>query len=285
MGALRNIYDIIKTVITRSVELNLGLIAAGVAFFTMFSLFPGLAALIAIWGLFADPVVVLEQTNTLQGVVPEDAFQLLYQQVSNIVNARSETLGFASAISLAVALWSSRAGVGALTQGLNTICGVKDRPGLRHYLASMGLTLLLMGVAVVTMTSVVIAPILLAFIPTGLITGLIIDLTRWALAMAVVLSGLGAVYHFGPNLRGRRVGWFSQGSMIVAVLWFIASAAFSIYLSRFGNYNEIYGSIGAVIALMMWFYISAYLVLFGAAWNMAIREKRAKARAQTPPSA
>ncbi len=265
-------WQVAKSVFERSGEFNLGLIAAGVAFFTMFSLFPGIAALIAIWGLFADPAVVLEQTNTLQGVIPDDAFKLLYGQVSALISARSDTLGFAGIVSLAVALWSSRAAVSALIQGLNAISGVKDRPGLRHYLASIGLTILLMGVALVTLGAVVIAPVLLAIFPTGMFVELVVDVARWLLAIIVVMTGLGAIYHFGPNLRGERVRWVSAGAVIVAVLWFFASLAFSFYLSRFGNYNEIYGSIGAVAALLMWFYISAYLVLFGAAWNMSLRQ-------------
>lgn len=277
-------WRVAKLVFARSSEFNLGLIAAGVAFFTMFSLFPAIAALIAIWGFFADPAVVLEQTNTLQGVIPDDAFKLLYSQVSALINARSDALGFASILSLLIALWSSRAAVGALIQGLNTISGIKDRPGLRHYLASLGLTIFLMGVALVTLGSVVIAPLLLAIFPTGWHFELVIDISRWALAIVVVLTGLGAIYHFGPNLRGQRVSWLSAGALIVAVLWFLASLAFSFYLSRFGNYNEIYGSIGAVAALLMWFYISAYLVLFGAAWNMALRQIARQAAAAEEPA-
>lgn len=263
---------IVRGIFTKSMELNLGLIAAGVAFFSMLSLVPGLAALIALFGLFFDPSAMLDLAATLKNIVPSEAYTIIYDQMTALIEARTPTLGLTGLLSLAFAVWTARAGVGALMQGLNTICEVEDRGSIRYYTSSIGLTLLLICVAGVALAAVVILPILLAFFPIEGQSERVIGLARWGLAMSVIVIGLGAIYRFGPNLRGRRVGWFSSGALMVAVLWFASSYLFSFYLSRFADYNETYGSIGAVAALMMWFYISAYLVLFGAAWNMAIRE-------------
>lgn len=264
-------WAILKEIFQRSAELNLGLIAAGVAFFSMLSLFPGLAALIALFGLVFDPTPMLEQASTLKSIMPEAAYVIIADQMAALIAARSPTLGLAGLVSIGVAVWTARAGVGALMQGLNTICAVEDRGGLQHYMSSIFLTLLLILVAGVALSAVVILPFLLAFFPLEEQSEQIFLLVRWGLALGAVVIGLSAIYRFGPNLAGRRVAWFSSGAMLVTVLWFASSSAFSFYLSRFADYNETYGSIGAVAALMMWFYISAYLVLFGAAWNMALR--------------
>ncbi len=263
---------ILKDIFKRSAELNLGLIAAGVAFFSMLSLFPGLAALIAIFGLFFDPSPMLEQTSTLKSIIPEAAYTIIADQMAALIAARSPTLGLAGLISLGVAVWTARAGVGAMMMGLNTICGVEDRGSIRHYTSSIFLTLLLIFVANVAVAAVVVLPVILAFFPLQDRAEQIIDMGRWGLALSAVMMGLSAIYRFGPNLAGRRAPWFSSGAVLVTALWFLSSSAFSFYLSRFADYNETYGSIGAIAALMMWFYLSAYLVLLGAAWNMALRE-------------
>lgn len=249
---------------------NMGLIAAGVAFFAMFSLFPGLAALIAVFGLLADPVVVQEQAEALSELMPADAWDILNGQLTALLGARSETLGWASLLSLAIAFWSSRAAVAALMQGLNAIYGRPSRSGIRQILVALLLTAGLIGVAVVALLLVVVAPVVLAFLPLGPLAALTADLIRWGVALLVLLVALGLLYRFGPNMRGHRPGWTSWGASLAVVLWLGASWGFSAYLTNFGTYNEVYGSIGAVAALLMWFYISAYLVLLGAGLNAVL---------------
>ncbi len=255
---------------------KMGLTAAGVAFFGMFSLFPGLAALIAVFGILADPVVVQDQLALLVEVIPEDAFKILNGQLTALLGARTETLSYASLISLAVALWSARAGVAALIQGLNDIFEAPDRGGLRHIFVALLLTASLIGVAVVALLLIVIAPIALAFVPLGPLAAWALDITRYLVALGVLIVALGLVYRFGPNRRGQRLSWFTPGAVLVVVCWLATSVGFSVYLSNFGTYNEVYGSIGAVAALLMWFYLSAYLVLLGAAVNAVLARRKAE---------
>ncbi len=252
---------------------NMGLIAAGVAFFGMFSLFPGLAALIAVFGLLADPVVVQEQAAALSELMPPDAWTLLNGQLTALLSARAETLGWASALSLGIAFWSARAAVAALMQGLNEIAGRPARSGVRQILVALLLTAGLIGVAVVALLLVVVVPVVLAVLPLGPWATLTADLLRWVLAICVLMAVLGLLYRFGPNLRGQRHGWFTWGAVMAVTLWLAASWGFSFYLTNFGNYNEVYGSIGAVAALLMWFYISAYLVLLGAGLNTVLSNR------------
>ena len=256
-----------KAVVMGLNDSNLGLISAGIAFYGMLAIFPTVAAIIAIWGFFADPGAVREQLETMRGLIPGDAYDIIDQQITSLITANSSTLGWATAISLSAALWSSRAGVAALIRGLNAIYREKNRVGLRQITTAFGVTFLLIGVALVALLSVVILPIVLAVLPLGPITALLIASVRWVVALAVVIGGIGVLYRFGPNRRKARVPWLTPGALVAVVIWGVISYGFSYYLSNFGRYNEIYGALGAVIALLMWLYLSAFSVLLGAALN------------------
>ncbi|GFE63945.1 YihY/virulence factor BrkB family protein [Litoreibacter roseus] len=248
-------------------EKNLSLIASGIAFFGLLSVFPAIAAMVSLWGLVSDPSELQAQLVEIRSLVPEQAFELIDGQISALILARDETLGWTSAVSLLFALWSARAGVSALMRAMNAIYQVPARGNMRHYADALLLTVLLIAVAFVALASVVIMPVILAIFPIGTWTELAIDGVRWAAAIFVIMAALGVLYRYGPNRQGVRTNWLTPGAVLTLFLWVLSSAAFSIYLSRFGNYNEVYGSIGAVIALLMWFYISAFLVLVGAATN------------------
>lgn len=262
-------------------EAHLTLISAGVAFFGLFAIFPGMAALIAIFGLVADPAVVSEQLVLMEDVIPAEAMVLFGAQLDRLLNTRPDTLGLATAFSIALAIWSARAGVAALMRGLNVIHGDAPRSGLRHYAVALLLTICLIGISVGALLVVVVAPIALAFLPLSDFAGTIIAALRWVAALFILLAALGLLYRFGPNARDARFDWITPGAFVVVVSWLGASMGFSAYLANFGNYNEVYGSIGAVIALLMWFYISAYLILLGAALNVTLRRDDARARARS----
>jgi len=122
---------------------------------------------------------------------------------------------------------------------------------------------------------VVVAPVLIAIVPFATDQEVVLELIRWVVLLSVLLIGLGIFYRYGPNCRGReRLGWVTPGAILVVILWLGISALFSAYVVNFGNYNEVYGSLGAVVALLFWFYISAYLVMLGAALNVALDRRK-----------
>jgi membrane protein len=254
---------------TLSDKTHLSLIAAGIAFFGMFAMFPAIAALIAIFGLVSDPVVVETQLSTLDEIIPPGAYELLYDQVHRLVTAQTDTLGWTTVLSLVLALWSARAGVASLVQGLNAIHRIPNRDGIWHNLVSMTLTLSLIAIAMTALTAVIVAPIALTLAPAYFSAGWIAETIRWSVAILSLLVALGILYRFGPN-GTIKMAWVTPGAVLVIVLWIAASVGFSLYVANFDSYNRIYGSIGAVIALMMWLYISAYLILLGAALNEVI---------------
>jgi membrane protein len=252
---------------------NLSLISAGVAFFTMLSVFPALAALVAILSLIADPVVVVAQLEQVQGLMPEEVYRILKARIVAMVSTSSNTLGWAGIVSISFALFSARAGVGALMQGLNTVYGQEDRGSLRHFLRAVLLTVSLVAVGIVALLALVVAPVVLAFVPLGVASAFLADALRWTIAVAVIFAGIGLLYRFGPNRTSKGVSWVTPGSIFAATSWALVSVVFSYYVANFGNYNEIYGSIGAVIAMLIWLWISSFLVLLGAALNAELEAR------------
>lgn len=249
---------------------HIGLIAAGVAFFGIFAIFPAVAAVIAIFGLVADPVVVVQQLELMEEIIPQEAYLLLVGQMGRLLAAGTGTLGWASLVSIGLALWAARAGVGALIGGLNAIAGRPPRNGFKQIVVALTLTLCLVALAITAMVAVIIAPLVIAFAPLGDFSVLILEAVRWLVALFVLYAALSLLYRFGPNQRDARLRWFTVGAGTAIVLWIAASAGLSYYLTNFASYNEVYGSLGAVIGMLLWLYLSAYLILLGAALNLQV---------------
>ena len=270
MTMILRTWRVLRAVWTTAGEKHLGLIAAGVAFFGMFGIFPGIAAVIAIFGLVADPVVIAEQLSLMEGIIPPDAYKLISSQINRLIFAPTQALGWATGVSIALALWSCRAGVGALIGGLNAIAGQRTRNSILQMIVALLLTFALVSLAIVALTVVVVVPIGLAFIPVANSTAWLLEGIRWIIALLVLLMGLSLLYRFGPARIGGRGRWITVGAIVVVILWVAASAGLSFYLTNFASYNEVYGSIGAVIGLLLWLYVSAYLILLGAALNVEV---------------
>lgn len=258
-------------------ERQLGLVAAGVGFFAMLAVFPAIAALISIVSFWADPGVVQDSLEMMSEFVPQDAFDIITDQTTRLIGAAPEALGWTSVISTLAAVWSARRGVGALVQGLNAIYGGKMRGGIGETLLVLSLTGLLIGVGIIAVAAILLTPLALAlaapFLPANSPIPQVAELLRWAVSISAVMVGLSLFYRYGPNRRnGRRSPFLSAGLILAMVVWSAASVGFSIFLTNFGNYNEVYGSIGAAIALLMWFYISAYAVLIGGALNYTLEK-------------
>jgi membrane protein len=255
---------------TTATERHISLIAAGVAFFGMFALFPALAAIIAVYGLLADPTIVVQQLELMKEIIPEDTYLLFVGQMGRLLAAQTGTLGWASGLSLFFALWAARAGVAGLMEGLNAIANRPARNGFKQIIVALTLTVTLVALAILALAAVVIAPIVMKFVHIDPTTAWLLEGIRWVVALFVLYAALSLLYRFGPNQRGARLRWMTIGAGTAVVLWIAASAGLSYYLGNFGRYNEVYGSIGAVIGMLLWLYITAYLILLGAALNLRV---------------
>ena len=252
-------------------EDHLSIIAAGVAFFGMLAVVPSIAALIAIFGIFADPVAVSQNLDRIRPVLPGDVYGLLVTQVDRLLGAGTSQLGIASLIAVGLALWSSRAGVGALIEGLNIVYRERDtRNIVWQYLSSLILTIIVLAMAIAALIVVVALPAVLAFFNFDMLGGFGIWLARvlplLVLGVAVVFV-IGVLFRMGPHRAPARKRWISPGALLATMSWVLASYLLSTYISRFANFNETYGSLGAIVALLLWLYVTAFVVLLGAKMN------------------
>jgi membrane protein len=247
---------------------NLSIIAAGIAFYAMLALIPTIAALVAIYGLVADPADIQEQLASLRSFVPRDAYGIIEGQVSRLVAADSRALGLASLFATLLAFWSSRAGVAAMIQGLNVAYGERETRSILELLAlSFGLTLLVLVIGALAIAAVVVLPAVLGILQLGALGEWSVRLLRWPILFGALVFSIGALYRYGPDRNTARVPWVTWGAVLAATLWVIASVLFSYYVSNFADYNKTYGSLGAIICLLFWFFISAFVVLGGAELN------------------
>jgi membrane protein len=240
--------------------------------------FPALAAVITIWGFAADPMAVQTQLDLAEAYLPNEAFDLLYGQVQRILATNTRNLGVATLLSTMFALWSARAGVGALISGINAIHGLPSRNGVRHVLRAFLLTLLLIGLVLSGMTLAVVMPLVIGFLPLGGSVAIMLSGANFLLGMVLVMISIAIAYRLGPNRprHTKKPPFLTLGLLIALVLWVAVSRGLVFYLANFANYNQVYGSIGAVVALLMWFYLSAFSVLFGAAVDAEIEAHRRK---------
>jgi membrane protein len=252
---------------------HIGLIAAGVAFYAIFAIFPATTATIALWSLVSDPNIIAQYLDVAEGFIPPEAYRLLSNQINALLSGPRATLGWATAVSVAIALFSARAGVQALVQGINVIHRCPSRQVLRGVLAGYAITLALVATTLAAFAIIIVVPIAIAFLPLGILREWLLTELPWLMMIVLIFSGLAILYRFGPSQPESRAGWFSIGALVAACGWAIGSLGFSYYIANFGAYNRVYGSIGAVIALLMWLYISAYVILVGAAINAELKHR------------
>jgi membrane protein len=262
------VWSFIVAVSGRMSDGHFGLVAAGVAFFAMFAVFPGIGAAVALWGQIADPTVIQGYLQVAERFLPPEARALVHDQVMGLILAPRTTLQWTTVVSLLVALYSARAGVSALIQGLDVVHRTVPRGWIWGWAVDFTLTAALIGALFVALVTVVVVPILLNFFTLGPFEAWLTRVLPWGAMFLLVLTCLSILYRFGPNVEGGfNSPWISVGVLVATLAWAGVSIGFSVYLSNFNSYNAIYGSIGAVIILMVWLYLSVWAVLLGGAIN------------------
>lgn len=256
-----------RAVWARMESSHFGLIAAGVAFYAMFAVFPGLTATIAIWSMLSDPGVIADYLRIAEEFLPDDAAALVHEQVLGLLAAPRGALGWATVVSVGIALYSARAGVAALIQGIDVVHQARPRGLIWGWVVDLTMTAALIVALMVAMATILVVPVVLSMLRLGPVEGWLLTGLPWAAMFVLVMGCLGLLYRYGPNVPGQRYNWVTPGTLAAALAWAAVSVAFSTYLANFDSYNRIYGSIGAVAALLMWLYLSAWSVLMGAAIN------------------
>jgi membrane protein len=271
-------WSVAQQIVGRLERHHSALLAGGIAMYALLSVFPGLAGVVLIYGLFATPDGITRHMQVFSAVLPPGVWDIFNTQLRNIAAHDHTTLTTAAVIGLLIALWNARLTMGALMTATNVAYQVRDR---RNYfvqlLISLALTLgAIIGFLLMLLVGVVV-PLALALLGSGAWVRLIVAVVRWLVLWVFALVGLALLYHFAPArhlAQWRCLTWGSAGS---ATVWLLLSGLFGVYVSFFGSYDRTYGALAGVIVLLVWFYLLSFTVVAGAELNavMDVRARRA----------
>jgi len=268
--------DVLYRLWDQITEDHVGLIAAGVAFYSLLALFPMLAALVSLYGLIASPAEIERHFDLMAGILPSAGIDIMRQQLVALANQEAPKLGLVFAGALAFSLWSANRGIASMFEAMNIAYGESEkRSWFKLNAITLAFTFGFVVFLVLALTAIAIVPPLLESLWVGNAAQWLLSLARWPILLLLVVTANAIVYRYGPSRDKARWQWISWGSTVAAALWLIASAGFSFYASNFASYNETYGSMGAVVALMTWIWLSAYIIIAGAELNAELEHQTA----------
>lgn len=258
---------------------RVGLIAAGVAFYGLLALFPAITALVAISGLLIEPSQIVDQLESLSGLMPDEVITIVTKQATAVTGSRDGGLGLAALFGVLVALYSASKGMASLIEGINVAYDEEEKRGfIRLKLVTFALTLFLMIGLLIALMATLALPAVLAVLELGAVFEFLMTAGLWIGLFCLTVFGLSVLYRYAPSRDEPEWKWASPGAVISCLIWVAASAGFAFYVGNFGSYNESFGTLAGVIVLLMWFWISAFIILLGAELNA---EMEAQTRADT----
>ncbi len=275
--APRDWFVIAKTTWMTATRDNISLIAAGVAFYGFLALVPLLAALVLAYGLMVDPADVARHMHAVTTMVPADAAKLIDEQLDSIVKTAATKKGFGLLLALLLSLYGAMKGAGAVVTALDIAYEADDRRSfVRSTLVNAGVTL---GAVLVALGGLVAASV------SGFahdlaahwspLAAFVVKIASWLAAAALASLAVAALYRYAPDRREAKWAWLTPGAIVATLGWIAMTAGFGFYAAHFGNYNATYGALGAVVVLLMWLYLSAYILLLGAELNAAVERAAA----------
>jgi membrane protein len=252
-------------------------LAAGMTYYSLLAIFPALAALVAIYGLFSDTGTIAKHLDEVSGFMPGGAIDVAREQLTRVASKGNQTLGLTFIIGLAVSLWSANAAMKSLVDTLNIVYGEKEKRGfLKLNAMSLAFTLVAIAFVLAALGAVVVLPVVLNYLRLSDFADLFIRILRWPVMFLAVALALACIYRFGPSRKAPRWRWITWGSVLATILWLGASALFSWYAANFGKFNETYGSLGGAVGFMTWLWISAIVILLGAEFDAEMEHQTAR---------
>jgi membrane protein len=253
---------------------QIAMIAAGVTFYTLLAIFPGIAAFVALYGLMADVSDAQRHLQMLSVILPSGVISLVGDQMIRAAQSKAGGLSLAALGGLALSIWSANGAMKAIIIGLNVAYDEHEKRGfIQKTVTSLGFTLgflaLILGVIGVLATQTGMEA------TRGHGAAMAFAAAAWPLVLLAITGGLALLYRYGPSRDHVQWGWISWGSVIVALGWVAASFLFSAYVANFGRFDKTYGPLGAVIGFMTWTWISSLVVLLGAELNAEIEHQTA----------
>ena len=261
--------EVLGRVWVKTGDNNISLMAAGVAFYAFLAFVPLLAALVMTYGLIADPSTIADHMRKIIEVVPKDAAKLILDQIVSLVTASTGKKGLGLLVALLVSIYGATRASGAIIMALNVVYEQRERRSLIK-------TTAISFVMIVAAIAVALVGLLAASVLTllgkwanrlGEVTTITIGAATWIIAAGLACFAIGAAYRYAPDRHDAQWRWLSIGSALATILWLVATLGFGAYAATIGNYNATYGSLGAVVVLLMWLYVSAYAILLGASIN------------------
>jgi membrane protein len=256
--------------------------AAAVSFYALLALFPGIAALVSIYGLFADPRAIGGHLSLVAGVLPGGAIDVLRDDLTRLTHQKPATLGIGFVVSLVVSLWSANGGVKAFFEALNAVYGKREeRSFIVLNLISMLFTIGIILFLILTIICIVAIPALLRHSATS--DEWVVDIARWPVFLLLSGIGITVILRYGPSRNQAPRRWITWGGACAAFAWLAASVLFSWYAANFGSFNKTYGSLGAVVGLMTWLWLSISVLLVGAKLDAEIEHRIMRESMPEPP--
>ena len=251
--------------------------AAAITFYALLALFPALAALVSLYGLFADPATISDNLNAASGVVPGGGMQIITDQVHSLASSGGKALGFGAVLGIATSLWSANQATKALFDALNVVYDETEKRGfLLRTAVTLAFTVGGILFVLLAMAAVVAVPVVLNLVGLGSVADLLLRLLRWPLLLVALAALLACIYRFGPSREKARWHWVTWGGGFAAITWVLGSVGFSYYVSHFGSYDKTYGSLGAAIGFLTWIWLSATIVLVGGELNAEMEHQTAR---------
>ena len=262
---------------------NLSGLAAGAAFFTVLSILPALTAVVSLYGLVADPTIVERHVRAIQGFLLPEAEQLVATWLQTFVQGPPVRFGIGLVLSGLLALWSAWSATGMVMVAVNVCYGEEEkRSYLRFNLRALALALGLALFGIAALGLLAILPAAIAFLPVSKAGAEFIALVRWPILVAIAFLALAIVYRYAPDRSRPTWHLLSWGTATATALWLFGSIAFTVFVAKVGSFDKTYGSLGAVIVLLLWFYLSAYVILIGAELNAEMERQAAPVRPDAP---
>jgi membrane protein len=256
--------------------------AAAVAFYALLALFPGIAALVSIYGLFADPATILQHLDSVAGLLPAGGVDVIRDQLNRLSAQPRSTLGVSFVVGLVISLWSANGGIKALFDALNIVYEEREtRSFIKLNATTLAFTLAMIAFVIVALACIVAVPVAMSYLP-GFV-GAILNIARWPLMLVLITLALAFIYRSGPSRDEPKWRWITRGSAFAAVAWLGFSAIFSFYAAHFGSFNKTYGSLGAVVGFMIWMWLSVAVILIGGKLNAEIEHQTARDTTDGPP--
>lgn len=253
---------------------RVSMVSAAMAYYALFAFIPALTSIVLIYAWISDPSEIAGHIAYAKQILPSDILNTVNEQLQALASKGSSKLGFGAIFSLLLSTYSASKGTSSVIDALNIIYEEEDKRGfIKRTALAVGMALLGAVLAILAMGVIVLIPAITSLFHFGDAFAILGTVASWVILLGIFSFYLSMLYRVGPDRQNAKWKWVSAGAVIAAVLFAIVSALFSWYAKEFGNFNKTYGSMGAVIVLMTWFYLSSFVILLGAEINAELEHQ------------